>query len=240
MKKILLTFVIIIFSLNKAFAITLTEALIQTYKNNTELNAERENIKVSKEDLEISKSSYRPTLTLTGSKSVEKTDTLTNQSGVDASIDDVDPFTTSIKLEQTLIDPGRNADYEKNQIGINLAEAKLLKKEQDILYRAVNVYTGLILSNEKSSINNKNVSLLERQVETDRIRLDRGEITFTDLAQSESSLAGAQAKFIQAKNEVITSKLNYENVIGPVLNVNNLSNITEIDISIPVSLSSAI
>ena len=103
MKKILLTFVIIIFSLNKAFAITLTEALIQTYKNNTELNAERENINVSKEDLEISKSSYRPTLTLTGSKSVEKTDTLTNQSGVDASIDDVDPFTTSIKLEQTLI-----------------------------------------------------------------------------------------------------------------------------------------
>ena len=128
MKKILLTFVIIIFSLNKAFAITLTEALIQTYKNNTELNAERENINVSKEDLEISKSSYRPTLTLTGSKSVEKTDTLTNQSGGDASIDDVDPFTTSIKLEQTLIDSGRNADFKKKSNWNKFSRSKTFKK----------------------------------------------------------------------------------------------------------------
>ena len=79
MKKILLIFIITIFSLNKSFAITLTEALIQTYKNNTELNAERENIKVSREDLKISKSSYLPTLTITGSKSVEQTKKLTNQ-----------------------------------------------------------------------------------------------------------------------------------------------------------------
>ncbi len=240
MKKILLIFIITIFSLSKAFAITLTEALIQTFKNNTELNAERENINVSKEDLKISKSSYRPTLTITGSKSVEQTKKLTNQSGGDASISDVDPFTTSIKLEQTLVDLGRNADFKKNQIGIKLAEAKLLKKEQDILYEAINSYTGLILSNEKSSINDKNVSLLERQVETDRIRLDRGEITFTDLSQSESSLAGAQAKFIQAKNEVISSKLNYENIIGPILNVDSLTKVNDIGVSIPISLTNAI
>ena len=240
MKKILLIFIITIFSLNKSFAITLTEALIQTYKNNTELNAERENIKVSREDLKISKSSYLPTLTITGSKSVEETKKLTNQSGGDASISDVDPFTTSIKLEQTLVDLGRNADFKKNQIGIKLAEAKLLKKEQDILYEAINSYTGLILSNEKSSINDKNVNLLERQVETDRIRLDRGEITFTDLSQSESSLAGAQAKFIQAKNEVISSKLNYENIIGPILNVDSLTKVNDIGVSIPISLSNAI
>ena len=240
MKKILLIFIITIFSLNKSFAITLTEALIQTYKNNTELNAERENIKVSREDLKISKSSYLPTLTITGSKSVEETKKLTNQSGGDASIDDVDPFTTSIKLEQTLIDSGRNADFKKNLIGINLAEAKLLKKEQDILYEAVNAYTGLILSNEKSSINDRNVSLLERQVETDRIRLDRGEITFTDLAQSESSLAGAQAKFIQAKNEIVSSKLNYENIIGPILDIDSLKKASDTSVSVPTSLSNAI
>ena len=240
MKKILLIFIITIFSLNKSFAITLTEALIQTYKNNTELNAERENIKVSREDLKISKSSYLPTLTITGSKSVEETKKLTNQSGGDASISDVDPFTTSIKLEQTLVDLGRNADFKKNQIGINLAEAKLLKKEQDILYEAVNAYTGLILSNEKSSINDRNVSLLERQVETDRIRLDRGEITFTDLAQSESSLAGAQAKFIQAKNETVSSKLNYENIIGPILDIDSLKKASDTSVSVPTSLSNAI
>ena len=238
MKKILLIFIITIFSLNKSFAITLTEALIQTYKNNTELNAERENIKVSREDLKISKSSYLPTLTITGSKSIEETKKLTNQSGGDASISDVDPFTTSIKLEQTLVDLGRNADFKKNQIGINLAEAKLLKKEQDILYEAINSYTGLILSNEKSSINDKNVNLLERQVETDRIRLDRGEITFTDLAQSESSLAGAKAQLIAAQNDLVVSKANFEKIIGKKPS-ENIQEIKSIKLNLPESLAAA-
>ena len=64
----------------------LTEALSQAYKNNPELNAERENIKVSEEDLNISKGDYLPTLTLSGSKSKEDTNKLTNQSGGDASL----------------------------------------------------------------------------------------------------------------------------------------------------------
>ena len=62
------------------------------------------------------------------------------------------------------------------------------------------------------SINLRNINLLERQVETDQARLERGQITLADLAQSESSLAGAKAKFIQAKNETVTAKLFYEKI----------------------------
>ena len=219
---------------------TLKEALIQTYKNNTELNAERENIKVSKKDLRISKGDYLPSASITGSKSKEETNKLTNQGGGDASITDVDPLTTSIKIEQTLIDFGRDAEYKKKKIGINLAEAKLLKKEQDILYKAIEAYSGLILANEKLTINQRNLSLLERQVETDKVRLERGQITVSDLAQSESSLAGAQAQFIQAKNEIVTNKLNYENIIGKILNSKNLKKTSKSIVSIPQSLNTAI
>ena len=81
-----------------------------------------------------------------------------------------------------------------------LAKAELLKTEQEILYKAIEAYTGLILAKEKLDINRRNVNLLERQVETDQARLEKGKITVADLAQSESSLAGAQAKFIEAKN----------------------------------------
>ena len=104
MKRI---FIIVISStlfFSNAFAVTLLDALNQTYQNNIQLNAERENIKVSEEDVNISKADYKPSLTLSGSKSFENTNKLTNQSGGDASITDVDPFTTSIKLEQTLFD----------------------------------------------------------------------------------------------------------------------------------------
>ena len=240
MKKVFLIIIVVIFGTSNVFALTLKEALIQTYKNNTELNAERENIKVSKEDLRISKGDYLPSASITGSKSKEETNKLTNQGGGDASITDVDPLTTSIKIEQTLIDFGRDAEYKKKKIGINLAEAKLLKKEQDILYKAIEAYSGLILANEKLTINQRNLSLLEMQVETDKVRLERGQVTVSDLAQSESSLAGAQAQFIQAKNEIITNKLNYENIIGKISNSKNLKKTSKSIVSIPQSLNSAI
>ena len=240
MKKVFLIIIVVIFGTSNVFALTLKEALIQTYKNNTELNAERENIKVSKKDLRISKGDYLPSASITGSKSKESTNKLTNQGGGDASITDVDPLTTSIKIEQILIDFGRGAEYKKKQIGINLAEAKLLKKEQDILYKAIEAYSGLILANEKLTINQRNLSFLEMQVETDKVRLERGQITVSDLAQSESSLAGAQAQFIQAKNEIITNKLNYENIIGKISNSKNLKKTSKSIVSIPQSLNSAI
>ena len=240
MKKVFLIIIVVIFGTSNVFALTLKEALIQTYKNNTELNAERENIKVSKKDLRISKGDYLPSASITGSKSKESTNKLTNQSGGDASITDVDPLTTSIKIEQTLIDFGRDAEYKKKKIGINLAEAKLLKKEQDILYKAIEAYSGLILANEKLTINQRNLSLLEMQVETNKVRLERGQITVSDLAQSESSLAGAQAQFIQAKNEIVTNKLNYENIIGKISNLKSLEKTSESIVSMPQSLNGAI
>ncbi len=240
MKKVILIIISLFFFITKVSAITLSEALIEAYKNNPELNAERENIKVSEEDLNISKGAYHPTLTLSGSRSQEKTYQLTNQTGGDASITDVDPRSSSITIEQTLIDFGRDAEHEKNKIGINLAKAKLLKKEQDILYKAIEAYTGLILANEKFEINQANVYLLERQVETDNIRLERGQVRLSDVAQSESSLAEAQAKFIQAQNDVLTSKLNYENIIGPLSNSKSLVKNSTLNFLMPNSLNSAI
>ena len=62
-------------------------------------------------------------------------------------------------------------------MGLDLADAKLLKSEQEILLKAVEAFSGMIVANEKFSINERNVGLLERQVETDRIRLDRGEVS---------------------------------------------------------------
>ena len=155
MKKIISVVFLTLLLSTQALSVTLKEALIATYKNNTELNAERENINVSKEDLNISKSNYLPSLTISGSKSEEETNKLTNQSGGNATINDVNPLTKSIKVEQTLLDFGRGADLQKNRIGVRLAEAKLLKKEQDILYKAIEAYTGLIFANEKYNINKK-------------------------------------------------------------------------------------
>ena len=240
MKKIILILFSVLFFNQHLLAATLFEALTETYKNNTDLNAERENINISEDDLKISKGDYLPSVTISGSKTQENTNKLTNRVGEKLSVNDVDPFTQSIKIEQTLIDFGRNANVQKNEIGINLADAKLLKKEQEVLLKAIEAYSGLVLANEKLKINQSNLNLLEQQVETNRARLERGQITISDLAQSESSLAGAQASFIQSQNEIISNKLNYENVIGPILDTNSLNKNFEINLLLPKNLSDAI
>ncbi len=240
MKKILVLISLSFFYFSNAFSVTLYDALNQTYKNNIQLNAERENIKASEEDVNISKADYKPSLTLSGSKSIEDTNKLTNQSGGDATISDVDPFTTSIKLEQTILDFGRDITLQKNITALDLAKAKLVKKEQDILHKAIDAFTNLILARETLDINSKNLNLLIRQVENDKIRRDRGQITNTDLAQSESSLAGAQAQFAKAKSDLLISKLNYENIIGKISDPNQLKKNSNAIVSIPNTLSEAI
>jgi outer membrane protein len=240
MKKIFLSVFILSLFTNQVFATTLFDALTQAYKNNSELNAERENISVSEENLKISKSEYFPSITISGSKSQEDTNKLTNRSGIEVSTKDVSPLTQSITVEQTLVDFGINADVQKNKIGINLASLKLLKKEQEILLKVAESYSGLVLANKKSKINENNLGLLERQVETDQARLERGQVTLVDLAQSEASLAGAQAKFIQSKNEITTNMLNYENVIGPILSLESLDVDFKINLTIPNNLNNAI
>ena len=240
MKQIFIIFFISFLFNTNLLAVTLSEALLEAYKNNPVLNAERENINISQENLNISKSEFLPTITITGTKSREDTTKLTNQSGGDATITDVDPLTKSILIEQTLYDgKGRSADLEKSKIGMDLAKAKILKVEQEILYKAVEAYTGLIFTNKKLKINQSNISLLDRQVDTDQARLERGQITISDLAQSESSLAGAKAKFIEAKNDVMTSRLVYENVIGPIINSDDLNENSKPNIEIPKNLNEA-
>ena len=240
MIKVLFIITSFIFLLSSANAETFSAALKKAYNDNNELNAERESLNISEQELKISISSYLPSITLSGSKSSEDTNKLTNQNGTDATISDVDPTVQSLTITQTLIDFGRGAELSKSKIGIELAKAKLLKKEQEILYKSIEAYTGLISANEKLKINKSNVNLLDRQVETDRIRLERGNISLSDVAQSESSLAGAQAKLIQAENDFLTSKLNYENVIGTINDAEALDKSSIVIVNLPNELNSAI
>ena len=112
-KKILIIlFSFLIFSQSNAD--DLMKALSDAYYKNPELNAERENILVSKEDLKISRSEFLPSITITGSRSEQTTDKLTDRSGANTTITDVDTETQKITIEQTLFQGlGGKADLDK-------------------------------------------------------------------------------------------------------------------------------
>ena len=100
-------------------------------------------------------------------------------------------------------------------------------------------YFDLIFKSKNEKFNLSNVNLFQRQVDSDSARLQKGEITLTDLAQSESSLAGAKANLIKAKTELLSSKTNFERVIREKTpEINNLSD--KVSLILPNSIEESL
>jgi len=234
MKNLSKIFIILLTFLNieDSKANTLIESLNSAYLNNPKLNAERANMRASKEEKREAISEFLPSITISGYVS-EQENTIPGDNT------NFEPSEQSLKVEQKIFQGGAGvAKFLKQKHGQSLGEYKLKKIEQEILLEAVEAHADLLLSMKKVNINFMNVDLLERQVETDQNRLEKGEINLTDLAQSESSLAGANAKLIAAKNDLITSKTNFEKIIGKKPS-ENIKEIKEINLSLPKSLAEA-
>jgi len=205
--KIILILIFIIPNVSEAG--TLLESLQLAYLNNSKLNAERANMRASREEKREAISEFLPSITISGYRKSQD-----NIKGNEASTR-IKPKEQSILVEQKIFQGfGGVANLQKKRKGQQLGEFKLKKVEQEILLDAAKAHTKFLLNKKKVNINLINVDLLERQVETDQNRLETGEINLTDLAQSESSLAGATAALIAAQNDLVTSKANFEKIIG--------------------------
>tara|TARA_Y100000590_G_scaffold205751_1_gene233262 strand:- start:765 stop:2051 length:1287 start_codon:yes stop_codon:yes gene_type:complete len=224
---------IFILVINESKANTLFDSLNSAYKNNLKLNAERANMRASIEEKRESVGEFLPSVTISGYVSDQQN---TKTGGSDSNFK---PSEQSMTIEQKIFQGGSGvANFMKKKHGQNLGELKLKKIEQEVLLDAAKAHTQLLLNRNKVNINLINVDLLERQVETDQNRLEKGEISLTDLAQSESSLAGAQAQLISAQNDLVTSKANFEKIIGKKPS-ENLDEINKLNLKLPESLAAA-
>ena len=231
LSNILLSFVFILYSYS-VHANTLFESLSAAYLNNTKLNAERASLRASKEEKREAVSEFLPSITISSYTSEQEN---TNP-GDDTNFR---PSEQSMKVEQKIFQGFSGvANLKKKKYGYDIAEFQLKKIEQETLLDAVKAHVDLLLNKKKVSINLMNIDLLERQVETDQNRLETGEISLTDLAQSESSLAGARAKLITAQNDLVTSKANFEKIIGKKP-PENIQEIQEVKLNLPESLAAA-
>ena len=214
MKKILILFIFCLLT-NKVYSQELLKTLSDAFKNNSKLNAERESLNASKQDVNISIGEFLPSITLSGDIATQKDIDRTNKSGASLQDTHAEPKSQSVVIEQKIFDGFTNYnDVKKAKLELRYAQIKLNKLEQEVLLDAAKAYYGLGYNVKNLEFNRSNLDLFERQVETDSSRLDKGEISLTDLAQSESSLAGASAKLITAKNELISGKKNFQKIIG--------------------------
>ena len=233
--------IVFFFFLNSVYAENHLQFFVDAaLKNNLKLNAERKNNKSIKQNVNISRSEFLPTISLSGDQTSSQSTNKTNQSGSNLSDSNLDTETKTVSIDQKIFQgfKGYNS-LKKSELEVQKANFTLKKTEQQTILDAISAYFDLIFKTKNEEFNISNVNLFERQVESDSARLQKGEITLTDLAQSESSLAGANANLIKAKTELLTSKTNFERVIrekAPII----INSSERIEIKLPNTLQEAI
>jgi len=213
MKKIFILSIFLLFFSNLQSEDSLKFYVKKALENNFQLNAERKNLESVKQSKIISRSEFLPSVTISGEQSSSTSTNRQNQSGASLADTNLDTENKTITVEQKIFSGFKGLNtFKKSELETQIAILSLKKVEQQTILDSATTYFDLIFKSQNERFNLTNVSLFERQVESDNIRLQKGEITLTDLAQSESSLAGAKASLIKAKTELLVSQSNFERI----------------------------
>ena len=232
MKKFLILLTITLIFSNKSFSDDLIKTLTSTYLNNKELNSQREKTKAVDETLIQSYAIFKPSISGTISKNDYLNEGQKDGSGSILSDSNLQTEKKSIKVEQKILQGIPTSLAAKTDVKI--ARLELKSVERSVLLKAVDAYTSMLAAEKKLKITEDNLNLSDKQVELDKSRYERGAIKLSDLAQSESSLAGAKAKFIRAKNNLLVNEQNFINIVG--YKPNNLKEINGLNLRLPSSL----
>ena len=240
MKKLLSIIIFIFYTENLIANENLKFYLNKSIENNLILDAERKKLESSKQNKNISRSEFLPSITISGDQTSTTSTNKTNQSGASLADSSLDSESKSISIEQKIFSGFKGVNtFKKTELETNKAKLELKKVEQNTIFNTASTYFDLIYKFKNEKFNILNVNLFERQVEIDGARLQKGEITLTDLAQSESSLAGANAKLIKANTELLSAKTNFQRVTGEQIpDVEKLNE--KISLELPRSLKSSL
>ncbi|MDC1130317.1 TolC family protein [Pelagibacteraceae bacterium] len=211
MKKIIIVFFTLLLGTNLHAQDNLKFYIEKALKNNFKLNAERQSLESAKQSKNISRSEFLPSITLSGEQNSSTSTNRTNKNGANLSDTNSDSESKTISVEQKIFSGFKGLNtFKKSELETKKAKLVLQRAEQQTILDTATAYFDLVFKSENEIFNLSNISLFERQVESDNARLQKGEITLTDLAQSESSLAGANANLIKAQTEFLASQTNFE------------------------------
>jgi outer membrane protein len=222
---------------------TIESALVQAYQNNPTLNSQRAALRATDENVPAALSGYRPRVTITGSggeQTLSSTSKVGNnpavyqtQSGYNA------PYGAGATISQTLFNGFQTANRTRQaEAQVFVGRETLRTSEQQVLLSAVISYMNLLRDGAILDLQRRNVEVLQEQLRQTRDRFNVGEVTRTDVAQSESSLAQGRSQVLSAEATYTASLATYRQVIG--INPGKLAPGTPVDRFSPNSLANAI
>ena len=203
-----------------ASAETLIEAMSMAYQGNPNLLAARSALRAIDEEVPQALSGWRPTLTVNGTMTNNRNE---NQIFSGGGVGQVVTGGTTNRFQKQA-----NAQFTqpifrgfrtvagtsqaKNQVFAQ--RARLQATEASVLLQVATAYFDVLQYQAVVDLSSNNVQVLSRQLDATNDRFRVGELTRTDVAQSEAVLAGARASLVQAEGQLQQARAAYTNVVG--------------------------
>jgi outer membrane protein len=233
---------------DEAFAETIEAALARAYESNPQLNAQRAIVRQNDEGVSQALSGYRPTVTANATvqrqysnvnQNIPPTPPFLTNGAAFAARGLTTPYSVGANVSQTLFNGNQNSNKVRAaESQVSAARETLRVMEQSVLLAAATVYMDMSRDSANLEVQQNNVRVLDRTLTDTRNRFAAGQVTDTDVAQSEAQLAGAQATLHAAEATLAITQANYRRIIG--VDPANLAPASSVERLAPTTLNSAI
>src|SRR5215469_11973771 len=200
---------------------TIEAALVRAYQNNPQLNAQRAQVRSTDENVPQALSGYRPKVNLTASAGYQYTDTLSTSGGTPTQIVRTEthgtnpPRSVGLTVTQTLFNGQQTANRTRaaeSQVSGSREALRVL--EESVLLSAATIYMDYLRDAAIVEVQRSNVRVLEQTLKQTQDRFNVGEVTRTDVAQSEAQLAAGKTQELTAEANLVTTRANFRRIIG--------------------------
>src|SRR5258708_2702544 len=208
-----------------ALADTIEAALVRAYQNNPQLNSQRAQVRFTDENVPQALSGYRPKVSITGSAGYQYTDTLTNIGRTNAAgaptitspaIHGTNPpRSVGATVTQTLFNGQQTANRTRAaESQVSGAREALRVLDQTVLLSAATIYMDFLRDSAIVEVQQSNVRVLEQTLKQTKDRFNVGEVTRTDVAQSEAQLAAGKTQLLTAEANLVTTRAKFRQILG--------------------------
>src|SRR5690349_18349003 len=193
-----------------ASADTLREALVSAYQTNPTLTGQRETLKATDATVAIAKAAGRPQIIGTAGL---------NRNLAQRGVLDTGAKGMTLSLGADLSVPLFNGGSVRNSVRaaktrVEAGRATLRAVEGDTFTQAVTAYMDVIRDRSIVELNQNNVKVLQTNLEATRDRFQIGDLTRTDVAQSEARMQLGVSQLATAQGRLTGSEATYRQVIG--------------------------
>jgi outer membrane protein len=196
---------------------TIESALVRAYQNNPQLNAQRASVRATDENVPQALSGYRPKVAVTASGGYQYTDSTQNvPGGPGVALHGAQaPAAVGATVSQTLFDGFQTANKTRAAEGqVSASREGLRVLEQTVLLAAATIYMDYLRDSAIVEVQRSNVRVLEETLKQTRDRFSVGEVTRTDVAQSQAQLAAGRTQLLTAESTLTTTRSNFRRIIG--------------------------